>query len=271
MAADREPEGLILVGRSRSGRAFTSEEIDFVRAAACHAGMTIHSARLTGERLAAERKASLGRLVSGVAHDLGGPLRVIERRAGRLAEHAEDAGEVRREAEKLEEISKYLIRTVYDMVSGTERDAAGAGTPIEDVIEQAITAVGLAADEERVLVSIAPSVPRVTEPEKLARILVNLLQNALDASDGAEAVWVYATAEAGEVRVEVRDQGRGMAPEQVERAFDLFFTTRADAGGNGIGLAISKEIADDLCGKIELHSARGLGTRAVVRLPAWGC
>ena len=273
MAADRKPEGLILVGRSHSGRAFTSEEIDFVRAAACHAGMAIHNARITGERIAAERKASLVRLVSGVAHDLGSPLRVIERRAGRLTEHAEDASEVRREAEKLEEISKYLISTVYDMVTGTERDAAGvgAGTPIEDVIEQAITAVGLPADQERVLVSIAPSVPRLKEAEKLVRILANLLQNALDASDEPEAVWVYATAESGEVRVEVRDQGRGMDSEEVDRAFDLFFTTRADVGGNGIGLAISKEIAHDLCGKIELHSAKGLGTRAVVRIPAWGC
>jgi signal transduction histidine kinase len=159
------------------------------------------------------------------------------------------------------------------MVTGTERDAAGvgAGTPIETAIEQAITAVGLPADQERVLVSVAPAVPRVKEAEKLVRILANLLQNALDASDEGEAVWVYATAESGEVRVEVRDQGRGMDPEEVDRAFDLFFTTRADSGGNGIGLAISKEIADDLCGKIELHSAKGLGTRAVVRIPAWDC
>jgi signal transduction histidine kinase len=273
MAADREPEGLILVGRSHSGRAFTSEEIDFVRAAACHAGMAIHNARITGERIAAERKSTLGRLVSGVAHDLGGPLRVIERRVGRLAERAEDAAEVRREAEKLEEISKYLISLVYDMVTGTERDAAGvgAGTAIEDVIAQAIAAVGLPADQERILVSIAPSVPRVKEAEKLVRILANLLQNALDASDESEAVWGYATAESGEIRVEIRDRGRGMDSEEAERAFDLFFTTRAHVGGNGIGLAVSKEIADDLGGEIELHSTKGLGTRAVVRIPAGGC
>jgi predicted RND superfamily exporter protein/signal transduction histidine kinase len=273
MAAGREPEGLILVGRSRSGRAFTSEEIDFVRVSACHAGMAIHNARITGERIAAERKATLGRLVSGMAHDLGAALRVIERRAGRLIEHAESAGEVRREAKKLEEVSKYLINTVYDMVAGTEKDAAGvrAATTIEDVIEQAITAVGLPSGQGRVFVSVAPSVPRVKEAEKLVRILANLLQNALDASDESEVVWSYATAESGEIRIEIRDRGRGMAPEEIARAFDLFFTTRMDVGGNGIGLAISREIADDLGGKIELHSAKGLGTRAVVRIPAWSC
>ena len=62
-----------------------------------------------------------------------------------------------------------------------------------------------------------------------------------------------------------------MDPEEIARAFDLFFTTRMDVGGNGIGLAISREIADDLGGKSELHSAKGLGTRAVVRIPAGGC
>jgi signal transduction histidine kinase len=111
----------------------------------------------------------------------------------------------------------------------------------------------------------------VKEAEKLVRILANLLQNAIDASDESEAVWGYATAESGEIRIEIRDRGRGMDAEEVDRAFDLFFTTRGDVGGRGIGLAISKEIADDLGGRIELHSVKGLGTRAIVRIPAGGC
>ena len=272
MRADRAALGLLLIGSPESGRAFTSEEIGFVRAAASHAGMAVHNARLAAIRIAIERRATFGRLVSGVAHDLGSPLRVIERRARRLAEGADDPSQVRHEAGKLEEISRYLLRTVYDMASDAERDVrdAAEGAALEDVIAQAINTIGLPAGQDRVLRSIAPAIPRLANAERLVRVISNLLTNALEASNPSQPIWVYATAQSGELRVEVRDEGRGMTPEALERAFDLFYTTRTHQGGSGVGLAISKEIVEDLGGKLELDSSPGSGTRATLRVPTGG-
>lgn len=269
MAVDGATLGIILVSAPSSGRAFTSEEIGFVRAAASHAAVAIHNARRSAERLAAERRATLGRIVAGVAHDLGNPLRVIERRIRRLADRANDPARVLEEAGQLEEVSRYLIRTVYDLVRDAESDAAGEvlGPMVDEIVSQAIHAIGLPPEQERILVSLAPGVPRLRDGGRLVRVLANLLENALAASGEGEPVWIYATAEQGETRIEVRDRGCGMVQEVAERAFELFFTTRGDCGGQGVGLAISKEIVEGLGGKLELLSARGRGTTAIVRVP----
>ena len=269
MAVDGATLGIILVGAPSSGRAFTSEEIGFVRAAASHAAMAIHNARVSAERLAAERRATLGRIVAGVAHDLGNPLRVIERRIRRLADRADDPARVLEEVGQLEEVSQYLLHTVYDLVRDAEADAAGQslGPTVDEIVSQAVNAIGLPPEQERILVSLAPGLPRLREGGRLVRVIANLLENALAASGEGDPIWIYATAENGETRIEVQDQGCGMVQEVTERAFDLFFTTRGDRGGQGVGLAISKEIVDGLGGKLELRSAPGQGTTAIVRVP----
>jgi len=272
MALDGTCLGIVLVGAPASSQAFTTEEIDFVCAAASHAAMAIHHARASAQRLAAERHATLARIVAGVAHDLGSPLRVIERRSRRLAHRATDPARVLEEARHLEEVSRYLLQTVYDLVQDAETAAAGEalGPTVDEIISQALHAIGLPPEQQRVLVSLAPKLPRLREGGHLARVVANLLENALTASEPGDPIWVYATADNGAMRIEVQDSGCGMDQEVAARAFDLFFTTRSDRGGRGVGLAISKEIVDALGGKLELRTAPGQGTTASVRVPRGG-
>lgn len=100
------------------------------------------------------------------------------------------------------------------------------------------------------------------------QILVNLLQNALDASPKGAAVQVSAVRDGGQLVVHVRDQGEGISEGLRERVFEPFFTTKPAGQGTGLGLSISRELAAASGGELELLPADP-GTRAVLTLPLW--
>jgi signal transduction histidine kinase len=120
----------------------------------------------------------------------------------------------------------------------------------------------------RVAVRLAPGLPRLrTGGDELARVLANLVDNALRASAPEDVVSVIGIEEAAALCIEVRDRGCGMAAATAARAFEPFFTTRDASGGSGLGLSICRDLVGALGGSIELDSAPGAGTRVWVRLP----
>jgi signal transduction histidine kinase len=260
---------LILLGRPRRAAAYNREEIQFVRRVAEDTAQAFCNARSLADRLAAERQDFIAHFVRGIAHDLGSALRVLERRAHRLAERVLAPAQARREAAHVEAVARDLAATVYELAAsnGASKQAALRRTPLHDVIRQAIARVDRAGEGDRVLVSLAPGIPPVADAQELVRVLANLLENALAASPPDGMVWIYGTAAADEVRIEVSDRGSGMSPRTLALAFDPSFTTHLPSEGKGMGLAIAREVVEALGGKIELESVAGLGSRAVLRLP----
>jgi signal transduction histidine kinase len=108
-------------------------------------------------------------------------------------------------------------------------------------------------------------------PGPLGQVLINFVNNALlhafDAPGGRMRL-VAGTPEAGRVRIEFRDEGRGIPPEHLARIFDPFFTTRMGQGGTGMGLNIAYNIVTSLMqGSIRVESAPGQGTVFILDLP----
>ena len=104
----------------------------------------------------------------------------------------------------------------------------------------------------------------------IKHVLVNLVENAIHAAEGLQrvhpvAIGISATIERLTVRIEVQDDGPGMAPETLERAFDPYYTTKEH--GTGLGLAIVKKIMLEHRGSVVLTSAPGKGTCVTLRLP----
>ncbi len=261
-----EPMGIILIGSPDSGRAFSSEEIEFACKAAVHTASAVRNARAAEQQASAAERSALGRLVTGIAHDLGTPLRVIERRAERIIATSSKPEQMRAEAAKIEAVSQHVLEIVYGMVDElAHHPAPGIGIPVTEVIGRVVDAVDPGGG--RVLVSAAPELPRMQHSDKLARILTNLVENALAASDVEDSVWVYATELSGELSFEVRDSGVGMTLDETTRVFDLFYTTRSRSGGRGIGLSISREIAEGMGWKICVTSTPGEGSSFVLHVP----
>jgi signal transduction histidine kinase len=101
----------------------------------------------------------------------------------------------------------------------------------------------------------------------LNQLFLNVLRNAVQAVGERGTVRVAAAPAAGVVRVEVSDDGGGIAEADLARVFDPFFTTRAVGEGTGLGLTVARDIVHAHGGTIELASRRGSGTRVVIALP----
>jgi signal transduction histidine kinase len=261
--------GVALVGSSRSRLPYTSAHLACLGSALALTAAAVHRAGLARQLLAAERFATLGRVGAGLVHDLGKPLGVVEQLAIRLQGQAREPALVQSGARTIEALAGEM-RASLRGVLGAAKPGAGAeeDLTIDALIDRAIRMVARGSASARVAVRLAPGLPRLRAGgDELARVLANLVDNALRASASADVVSVIGIEEAAGLCIEVSDRGCGMQAEVAARAFEPFFTTRGASGGSGLGLAICRDLVGALGGSIELDSAPGAGTRVRVRLP----
>jgi two-component system, NtrC family, sensor kinase len=110
----------------------------------------------------------------------------------------------------------------------------------------------------------------VTDPGLLRQIIVNLLSNALDAVDADGRVTVAAKPAGDDVLITISDTGHGIAPDDLRRIFEPFYTTKGRGKGTGLGLAICRQLTAALGGNISVESEPGQGSTFFVRLPRHG-
>jgi signal transduction histidine kinase len=145
---------------------------------------------------------------------------------------------------------------------------------LAEVVAAAAETAGhsIAARRHRLTVSLPPEpLSLEADPLRLGQILTNLLTNAAKFTDPGGDVRLSAQAEAGQVVLRVRDNGRGIAPDLLPHVFDLFHQGEGaqKTGGLGIGLALVKSLVELHGGSVEaLSDGPGTGAEFVVRLPA---
>jgi signal transduction histidine kinase len=227
--------------------------------------------RLEAALVATEKARALGSLATGIAHDLNNILVPITV-AGRAAR---DDSEDRRQRDRLDlvleaaERAKVLARRVlaFSHEGAPERHPVALAPLVDDV-------VGLMRSSAPAGVSVASEVdPDAGEVRadagEVQQVIMNLCANAVRAVTGSGGtVVVRLRSGASDVVLEVLDDGPGMDPATLARAFEPYFTTHRDGDGTGLGLAIIRHVVESLGGTVALESTLGLGTRAVVRLPA---
>jgi two-component system cell cycle sensor histidine kinase/response regulator CckA len=222
-----------------------------------------------------ERLESVGQLAGGIAHDFNNLLAVIANYAAFVGEKvqagsqaAEDVEQILAACRRAGELTRRLLLFSRRRTGNPEVvDLAHAIGETERLLRRTL------GEQIELRTRVAPGLARVTADRgQLEQVLVNLAINARDAMPGGGELEIAAANEtvAGEpmVRLTVRDTGRGMDQEILDRAFEPFFTTKEVGEGTGLGLATVYGIVRGAGGQIELDSAAGDGTTVTVHLPA---
>jgi signal transduction histidine kinase len=210
-----------------------------------------------------ERLSSLGRLSTVIAHEVRNPLMIIKGALRTLGRDGATAADVRDAAKDIdEEIERLnsLVTDVLDVARPIRFDAAP--TDVNATCRAAAQAAAAGVAHGPVTLELAPALPELlTDGERLRTVLVNLLTNAQHAIEGRPNPRVMVITQAlpeRRVAITVRDNGKGIAEDDLPRIFDPYFTTRR--AGTGLGLAIAKNIIDAMGGTIGVTTRQGAGT-----------
>jgi signal transduction histidine kinase/CheY-like chemotaxis protein len=220
-----------------------------------------------------DRLASMGLLAAGVVHEINNPLAYVMMSLEGLAQSLAP-GEASEEAAKaLHGVQR--IREITRGLGAFSRLDGDSLTPV-DLNRSVESAAAMARNELKFRASLdleLGPVPAVLASEgKLAQVFLNLLINAAHSINEGQAagnqVRVRTWSEAGSVLAEVTDSGAGIAPAQLDRIWEPFFTTKRIGQGTGLGLAICRSIVEEFGGQITVTSQVGLGTCFRLSLPA---
>jgi two-component system phosphate regulon sensor histidine kinase PhoR len=220
--------------------------------------------------------------VANVSHELRTPVAIIRANAETLLAGAKDdpamAGKL---IDGLHRNAERLARILADLLDLSRLDAGQyrlelGMVPVQLAIEQSLAAVEPSATRRGVRVEVAAPAELAVQadPKALDQILVNLIDNAVKYTRPEGHVWIEARGDGGAVRVEVRDDGPGIADKHRERVFERFY--RADpsrsreAGGTGLGLSIVKHLVESMDGEVGVEPNEPSGSIFWLRLPAAG-
>lgn len=216
-----------------------------------------------------ERLSSLGRLSTVVAHEIRNPLMIIKTSLRTLRRDDADRAQATAAARDIdEEVTRLnrIVTEVLDFARPIKFELAQAD--LNALATDAVRAAGAAGGTARIRLDLDRAIPPIaTDAERLRQALVNILGNAVQAVAGPQAEIRLRTlrVDARRLAIVVSDNGTGIAPEDMPRLFDPYFTTRRT--GTGIGLAISRNIIDGLGGRITVTSERNRGTEVRIELP----
>jgi signal transduction histidine kinase len=231
--------------------------------------------RLEAQAAEAERLAYLGTLAAGLAHEIRNPLNSLSLNMQMLEEDLASPQAVSSQKKLLtitrSEISR-LERLVSDFLSyARPRPMRLRTVPAADLLERAREVVAREFALRGAIFEVADESPGAAvrvDDEQLQQLLINLLQNALAASEGTgrpPRVVLRSRREGPRVLLEVEDNGAGIPDEIRERIFELFFSTRK--GGSGLGLAIAERVVRAHGGELSFESELGKGSTFRVALP----
>ncbi len=222
--------------------------------------------------------AALGRLTAGVAHEVKNPLNAmtihLELMKGKLAKLSrENSGVAAPVVEHVNVIGneiKRLDQVVQGFLKFTRPEDLHLGpVPVDKLLSEIAQVVqpDAASNRVRVQVYCPPDVPDVQgDSGSLRQALLNLALNACQSMTGGGTLRLSARGiSRRRVEIDVEDTGSGIAPEHLQKIFDLYFTTKSD--GSGIGLSMVYRTVQLHDGEIEVQSTPGTGTRFRILLP----
>lgn len=235
----------------------------------------------------ADRLSTVGKLASGIAHELGTPLNVISGRAAMIATKEVEGGEALESAKIIGQASDRVTAIIRQLLDFARRRGphARAHEDLGVIARQTTSLLRTLAGKKKVALEVRGDERVVAEVDaaQVQQALTNLVANAIQAANqggsvivsvGSERARPPADAEHGEGNLEidtafirVRDDGPGMTEEILAHVFDPFFTTKGVGEGTGLGLSVAWGIARDHGGWIAAESTPGKGATFTLHFP----
>ena len=245
--------------------------------------------QLGQQLIRASRLAELGEMAAGFAHEINNPLQIIKNEQALMdviLSDLKDSGELS-PSESLEELEDSMRQIEVQITRCAEITQAilkfgrksepiaqdldlGSFIPeVTTMVEKKASVSGIAVKQQ-----FSHDLPPIHgDPTQLQQVLLNLLNNAIDAivdkhgSSGGEIIIQAGRKENGIVEILVKDNGSGISPEDLDRIFTPFFTTKPVGKGTGLGLSVCYGIIESMGGTMEVNSEKGAGTTFMIRLP----
>jgi PAS domain S-box-containing protein len=220
----------------------------------------------------AERVASLGWLASEIAHEVGTPLNVISGRAEHVLRGLPEGDAKRRPLEiivaQIDRISRVMQRALQIVRDPREPAGDRAGCRVVQVSQEVLEFFEVKVVSRRIaVVRDMEDLCLSMNKADLEQVMVNLVQNAIDAMPDGGTLTISAHAQGDDGVLSVHDSGIGIEAANIQKIFEPLFTTKESGRGTGLGLALVARIVKGHRGAIEVESEPGLGSVFRLRLP----
>jgi signal transduction histidine kinase len=229
--------------------------------------------RRTEELIQSRKMASLGRLTSGVAHELNNPLNNISTTIQILLEEIEE-GDIDYQRMQLEEAERQVERArdiVKDLLEFSRKtDYDIQQVDLHELVEKTLKLLkGEVPPSVEIETDLPTDMGTRLDPRMIQQVLINLIVNSIQAMpDGGQLrISAFENPDANTVCIRVQDSGTGISQKNLSKIFDPFFSTKEVGHGTGLGLSVSHGIVKKHGGRIDVESEPGKGTTFTISLP----
>ncbi|MBI4691820.1 MAG: HAMP domain-containing histidine kinase [Nitrospirae bacterium] len=212
-------------------------------------------------------------MVSGVAHQLNNPLSNISTSCQILLEEIEGSDmsykrDLMQQIEEQIDRAKNMVHSLLEF--SRKKEFKNEPLPLIDLVEDSIRLLqGVIPSRLEVKVDISENLWIIADKQRIQQAILNIIKNSIDAVPDEGQIFISARSNIGTKSIDlaIKDTGIGIEPEDINKIFNPFFTTKTDGKGSGLGLFVAREIIKEHDGIIEVNSKPGEGTVFTVKLP----